>query len=910
MDSAWHSKKSEQVLEELKVGPEGLDDQEVQSRLEKYGYNELTEKKKITPLQIFLGQFKDIFVIMLLIATGISFAIGETVDALVIAIIVILNAVVGFIQEYRSEKAMEAMKKLTAPKARVIRGGNEIIIPAREIVPGDIVLFEAGDRVPADAHLLEVIDLKADEAILTGESAAISKNLNAVSEKASIGDRKNSVFMATHMTYGRGKAVVTSTGMNTEFGKIAELVQTMEVEESPLKQKLEKFAKKLGIIIVIVSALIFAIELYEIFVIGISHGADPVTNIIEAFETAIALAVSAVPEGLPAIVTASLALGASKLAKKNAIIRRLSSAETLGATTVICSDKTGTLTKGEMTIRKIFVNSKIIDVTGTGYDSKGDFLENGTSINVSNHKGLKLLLEAGTLCSTASYNGKRIIGDTTEGALIVAAAKAGIIKKALESKFPRAYELPFNSERKLMTTVHQTSKNKLVAYTKGAPEIVLSRCKKVFLDGKIRDLSKQDIQIILNANEKMANNALRVLGIAYKDLPNATLDNVAQETTEETLIFLGLTGMIDPPRDEAKEANLKCRTAGIRTIMITGDHKLTAVAIAKELEMIHDDKVLTGAELDNLSDVEFDTAIKDVSVYARVSPEHKLRIVKVLQNQGEIVAMTGDGVNDAPALKQADIGVAMGITGTDVTREAADMVLADDNFATIVTAVEGGRGIYDNIRKFSFFLLRSNFDELGIIGLFALMGLELPLTAGMILWLNLATDGGPALALTMDPIEEDIMDRPPRNPNEGILHGRFASIIVTFTLQFLLTGGLFYWQYYLTGAYLLPEPARIDALNYARTMAFMRATLQELLIVWNCRSERRNAFRVGFFTNKFLLFAVIVSALITMALPFVGLFETVPISNLTDWLIISLASISGLFILPEIFYGRKIWKWI
>jgi Ca2+-transporting ATPase len=906
MDSAWHSKEPEQVLSELKVGSEGLDEQEAQRRLEEYGYNELTEKKGITPLQIFLGQFKDIFVIMLLIATAISFAIGEIVDALVIAVIVILNAVVGFIQEYRSEKAMEAMKKLTAPKARVLRGGNEIIVPAREIVPGDIVLFEAGDRVPADARLLEVVDLKADEAILTGESTAINKELKAINENASIADRKNSVFMATHMTYGRGRAVVTSTGMNTEFGKIAEMVQTMEVEESPLKQKLERFAKKLGIIIVIVCAIIFALALYEVFVLGISHGADPITNIIEAFETAIALAVSAVPEGLPAIVTASLALGASKLTKKNAIIRRLSSAETLGATTVICSDKTGTLTKGEMTVRKIFVNSKMIDVTGAGYESKGEFKDNGKPIEVTDQKELKLLLEAGTLCSTASYDGKRIIGDTTEGAIIVAAAKAGLIKKNLESQLPKVHEIPFTSERKLMTTVHKTSKTKFTSYTKGAPEIVLSHCKKIFEDGKIRNLTKQDITKIRETNEKMARSALRVLGLAFKEVPSATLDNISQETNEENLVFLGLTGMIDPPRDEAKDANLKCRKAGIRTIMITGDHKLTAVAIAKELEMIQNDKVLTGVELDKLSDVEFDNVIEDVSVYARVSPEHKLRIVKALKKKGEIVAMTGDGVNDAPALKQADIGVAMGITGTDVTREAADMVLADDNFATIVTAVEGGRGIYDNIRKFSFFLLRSNFDELGIIGLFALMGLELPLTAGMILWLNLATDGGPALALTMDPPEDDIMDRPPRNPNEGVLHGRFASIIATFTLQFALTGGLFYWQYYILG----------QPLAYARTMAFMRATLQELLIVWNCRSERRNAFKVGFLSNKYLLFAVIASVAITIVLPYIpilgpnmGLFETVPIVNPVDWLIIIAASISGLFILPEIFYGRKIWKW-
>ena len=367
--------------------------------------------------------------------------------------------------------------------------------------------------------------------------------------------------------------------------------------------------------------------------------------------------------------------------------------------------------------------------------------------------------------------------------------------------------------------------------------------------------------------------------------------------------------MIDPPREEAKEANLKCRKAGIRTVMITGDHKLTAIAIAKELEMVNDEKVLTGDELDELTDVEFENGVEEVSVYARVSPEHKLRIVKALKKKGEIVAMTGDGVNDAPALKHADIGVAMGITGTDVTREAADMVLADDNFATIVTAVEGGRGIYDNIRKFSFFLLRSNFDELGIIGLFALMGLELPLTAGMILWLNLVTDGGPALALTMDPPEPDIMERPPRNPNEGILHGRIASILVTFTLQFLLTGGLFFWQFYLTGAYLYPEPARTDALNYARTVAFMRATLQELFIVWNCRSERKNAFRIGFLNNKYLILAVAISAAATLALPFIGIFDTVPITSTLDWAILIMASLSGLFILPEVFYGRKVWKW-
>jgi len=913
LDSIWHTKTPEQIRKELNVGSEGLNDQEVQIRLEKYGYNELEEKHRISPLQIFLNQFKDVFVIMLLIAIAIAFGIAFVnnefpVDALVIAIIVILNAVIGFFTENRSEKAMEAMKKLTAPKARVIRGGKEVIISARNVVPGDIILLDAGDRVPADARLTEVVDLKADEAILTGESADITKNLKIISEKSPIADRKNSVFMATHLTSGRGKAIVTSTGMNTEFGKIAEMVQTIEVEESPLKQKLEKFAKKLGKFIVVIVAVIFVLEFFELFILGTSKG-EPIHELLQAFETSIALAVSAVPEGLPAVVTTSLALGARELAKKKAIIRRLSSAETLGATTVICTDKTGTLTKGEMTVRKIFVNSKLIDVSGTGYESKGDFLDNGHVIDVNSTKDLKLLLEAGTLCSNANYDGKRIIGDTTEGALIVAATKAGILKKTLDSQRPRAHEIPFTSERKLMTTVHKISNNNFVAYTKGAPEIVLSRSKKIFSDGKIRSITENDKDSILNSNTEMAKNALRVLGIAFKNLEGVTTDKKAQKTNEENLVFLGLTGMIDPPREEAKEANLKCRKAGIRTVMITGDHKLTAIAIAKELEMVNDEKVLTGDELDELTDVEFENGVEEVSVYARVSPEHKLRIVKALKKKGEIVAMTGDGVNDAPALKHADIGVAMGITGTDVTREAADMVLADDNFATIVTAVEGGRGIYDNIRKFSFFLLRSNFDELGIIGLFALLGLELPLTAGMILWLNLVTDGGPALALTMDPPEPDIMERPPRNPNEGILHGRIASILVTFTLQFLLTGGLFYWQFYLTGAYLFPEPARTDALNYARTVAFMRATLQELFIVWNCRSERKNAFRVGFWSNKYLILAVAISAVATLALPFIGIFDTVPITSTLDWAILIIASLSGLFILPEIFYGRKVWKW-
>jgi Ca2+-transporting ATPase len=895
MNPEWHSMEKEKLLESLKVSEKGLSTEEAERRLQEFGPNELIERKGTTPLTIFLGQFKDIFVIMLLIAIAISLGIGETVDAATIAVIVILNAVVGFVQEYRSEKAMEAMKKLTAPKARILRDGSEKQVLSKDVVPGDIVLLEAGDRIPADARLLEVVDLKTDEAVLTGESTAVDKKLGVLDENTPVADQKNSVFMATHITYGRGKAVITNTGMRTEFGKVAELVQTVEQVETPLKEKLTKFAKKLGILIVIVSAVIFALELYELFVLGTSG----IAEILDAFETAVALAVSAVPEGLPAVVTVSLALGARQLAKRNALIRRLSSAETLGATTIICSDKTGTLTKGEMTVRKIYVDDKMIDVTGAGYEPKGDFLMNGAPIDPKKNSDLTLLLKASTLCANASYNGKTVLGDTTEGALIVAAAKAGITKTELDKDYPRLHEVPFTSERKRMTTVQRSPEGDVFAYVKGAVEMILERSISILKDGEEVKLTKKERDQILKTNEEMANQALRVLAIAYRALPKTETKEYDEEKLESDLVFIGLAGMIDPPRAEAKGANELCQKAGIKTVMITGDHKLTAVAIAKELGMMEkDDMVLTGAELDELSLEDLEKIVEKVAVYARVSPEHKLRIVRALKDKGHIVAMTGDGVNDAPALKQADIGVAMGITGTDVTREAADMVLADDNFATIVTAVEGGRAIYDNIRKFSFFLLRSNFDELLVIGLFALLGLDLPLSAGMILWINLVTDGGPALALSLDPPLEDLMSKPPRDPNEGILHGRFASIIMSFTTQFLGTGVLFYVARYIWGF----------PLGRAQAMAFTQATIRELMVVWNCRSERKNAFRVGFTSNKFLLFAVVISAILTVIIPYTGLFGTLPLM-LTDWAIVLPLSLSGLLILPEIFYNRKIWRW-
>ncbi len=889
MSLKWHAMETKEALDNLQTSEGGLSKKEGELRLEKFGFNELREKKGVSVLQVFLGQFKDIFVIMLLAAILISLIVGEIVDASVILVIVALNAAVGFVQEYRSEKAMEAMKKMVAPKARLLRDDKEVTIPAREVVPGDIVLLEAGDRVPADGRLMEAIDMKTNEAVLTGESTPVEKKTGVLKPDTRIGDMKNMVFTATHVTYGRGKAAVTTTGMDTEFGKIAEMVQTFKEEEPPLKLKLRRFAKTLGIIIVIACIAIFILEAFR------------EQEYIETFLIAVSLAVSAVPEGLPAIVTVTLALGARELAKRNALIRKLSSAETLGSTTIICSDKTGTLTKGEMTVRKIYSDEKVTEVTGVGYEAEGEFHHSTTSVNPKEDVHLTLLLRIGALCNNASYDGEKITGDPTEGSLIVAAAKAGMRKDELEEEYPRVDEIPFSSERKRMTTIHRTPEGGKVAYVKGAPETVLDLCSKIYKNGQVKTLDQKEKEEILKINSKLAIEALRLLGMAYRDLPGS-LDEFSEEEVERNLVFVGLVGMIDPPREEAMEANRLCEQAGIKTVMITGDHKLTAVAVAKEIGMLKDGLVLTGSELDKRDDKEFEKIVEDVAVYARVYPEQKVRIVEALKKKGHIVAMTGDGVNDAPALKNADIGVAMGITGTDVSKEASDMVLTDDNFATIVNAVKQGRIIYDNIRKFAFFLIRCNFDELVIIASFALAGLPIPLSAAMILWINLVTDGGPATALSMDVPTEDVMQRPPRDPKEGVLHGRVASILASLLTQGLGTAFVFLFSYFVLS----------EGLEKAMTLAFMQAVMQELVLVWNSRSEKHNAFKVGFASNKFLLVAVIASFFLTVSLCYVPIFQvlfgTAPL-NLTDWIIVSLVACSGFLILPEIFYGRKVLRW-
>jgi Ca2+-transporting ATPase len=889
----WHAMEGEEVLRVLSSDWKGLSEEEAKARLRNFGYNEFEKRKRISPFRIFLLQFKNVFTLILLAAIVISVIIGlyeagvepraatETyTDALVIGAIVILNAVVGFIQEYRSEKAIEAMEKMVAPKARVLRDDREMIIPAREVVPGDILILETGDRVAADARVLEAAELRANEAVLTGESVPVNKSPMVLPESVQVSERRNMVFAATHVVYGRGKAVVVATGMNTEFGEIAKMVQAVKKEEIPLKAKIDKFAKRLGLAVVAAAATILLLEFVRNKAVS-----------IQIFMTSVALAVSAVPEGLPAIVTVTLALGARELARRNAVVRRLASVETLGSTTVICSDKTGTLTKGEMTVRKIFVNNQMIEVTGSGYSASGKFYRNEKQINPHDEPEARLLLEAGVLCNNAAFDGSTILGDPTEAALIVVAAKAGMQKTNVEGKYPRVSEIPFSSERKRMTTIHRLQDGRYIAFTKGSPEIVLQLCGYIHRDGEEVKLEGAEKNSILRMNDEMAGQALRVLAVAYKNLPREEF-NVTQ--VEHNMVFIGLVGMIDSPREEALEAVRLCQEAGIKVVMITGDHKLTAMAIAKEIGIYKEgDLTLTGVELDRLSDDEFEKIVENVTVYARVSPEHKLRIVKALKKKGRIVAMTGDGVNDAPALKQADIGIAMGITGTDVAKEASDMILADDNFATIVRAVEGGRIIYDNIRKFIRFLLALNFTELILVGSFALAGLPLPLLPAMILWLNLVTDGPPAIALGKDPPADDVMKKPPRSPKEALLHGMFPFILASTLIQLVAEVTAFWWGFTVSGY-----------IEKARTMVFLVACFYELVVVWNCRSESKNAFKVGFLTNKWLLIGVFISVLSTLAVVFVPMLMVtfhVVLLDVFEWIIVICLSCLGFLVLPEFF---------
>ena len=758
----WYTQEVEDVLQTLESGHSGLSQEEAQKGLVQFGRNELLKKKGVSPWMLFLEQFKSFLIILLLFAVALSAVLGEVVDAVLIGVIVFFAAGLGFIQEHRAEKAMEALKKMAAPTAAVLRDGQETEMAATELVPGDVILISTGDRIPADARLIEAVNLKTDEASLTGESVPIEKMNDPIAGEVNVGDRRNMVFMGTAAVYGRAKAVVTATGMSTEFGKIAGMLQEVQAERTPLQINLDRLGKYIGI-----AALTLCFALAGI---GIIRGHE----FLEMLIWGIALAVAAVPEALPAVVVICLALGVRRMAKRNALMRRLPAVETLGSTTYICSDKTGTLTQDKMTVRRIYVDGKLIDVTGTGYEPMGEFHNDGNTIELAQSSALETLLRASSLCndtSLTSVNGAwEVKGDPTEGALVVVAAKAGLWQEELNSQLPRIDEIPFSSDTKRMTTVHETIQGK-VAYSKGAPEVILDSCSYVYANGEEIQLTAKDKEYVLSVVQTMAGDALRVLGMAYRRLETNTAVTPA---IEKDMVFAGLVGMIDPPREEVKEAIETCDQAGIKSVMITGDHKVTAIAIAKELGLFKGGLALTGAELDNLSHEEFEASVEKIEVYARVSPAHKLRVVEALAKKGHVVAMTGDGVNDAPALKKADIGIAMGITGTDVTKEAADMVLTDDNFASIVAAIQEGRGIFDNIKKFLMYLLGCNIGEILLMAVAVLFGPllglpvgALPLIAIQILFVNLTTDGLPAIALSVDPADPDIMKQKPHPRGQG-----------------------------------------------------------------------------------------------------------------------------------------------
>ena len=859
----WHTLSATDVMTRLGVdAPRGLSDADARNRLNQFGPNELQAAPRASALQMLIEQFKNILILILLVAVGLSALLGHGVEAAVIGVIVLFAVLLGFIQEYRAERAIEMLREMAAPTATVIRGGDERDIPARELVPGDIILIHAGDRIPADARLIESINLQVEEAALTGESLAVEKQTAPLAgDDLAIGDRKNMLYAGTAATYGRGRAVVVETGMKTEFGKIAQLLQTVETGETPLQQNLDKVGHALAraamvVVVVIVGlGLVRGQPLFEMLIFGI------------------ALAVAVVPEALPAVVTISLALGVQRMVKRNALIRRLPAVETLGSVSVICSDKTGTLTKDEMTVRKIFVAGQMLSVSGAGYEPTGIFSNNGSTVTPDGT--LARLLSAGALASDARIvrngdNTWHIKGDPTEGAMVVAATKAGLGKPQLDAQFPRVNEIPFTSETKRMTTLHALP-NGLVAYSKGAPEIILDSCAYQMTATGVMPLDTASKAAVVATAHQMARDALRVLAVASK--PTATLASAEREMT-----FLGLLGMIDPPRPEVKAAIQTCEQAGIKPVMITGDHPLTAQAIARELGILKIGRVVTGAELEALSDADLERVVEEIEVYARVSPTHKLRVVSALQNRRHLVAMTGDGVNDAPALKKADIGVAMGITGTDVTKEAAAMTLTDDNFASIVAAIEEGRGVFGNIKKYLMYLLSSNIGEIGLMAGASLLGLPLPLSAVQILYVNLATDGLPALALAVDPPEKDLMRRKPRDPRTGI----FTRPVVTL----MTIGGV--WSTIVNLSLFTWALGSGMSTAEAMTVPFVSLVLIQFFKAYSYRSDRHSILN-QLFANKWLNRAIaweLILLVLIVYLPFLhepfGTFSL----PLVDWLLV------------------------
>jgi P-type Ca2+ transporter type 2C len=863
----WHERTVENAFENLKSTRQGLSADEAAHRLVDYGPNELQASGRVSPLMILFEQFKNVLIVILLVAAALSFFLGHQLEAVAIAVIVLFAALLGFLQEYRAERAIEALRDMAAPTAGVIRDGVESEIPARDLVPGDVILLAAGDKVPADVRLIEAINLQVEEAALTGESLPVEKHTKPINERElAVGDRKNMAYAGTSITYGRGRALVVATGSNTEFGKIARMLESVETSKTPLQVNLDKVGRKLAQAAFVLVAVIV--------VLGLLRGQP----FIEMFIFGVALAVAVVPEALPAVVTISLAIGVKRMVKRNALVRRLPAVETLGGTSVICSDKTGTLTKDEMTVRKLFVAGQMLEVSGAGYEPQGVFSQNGSTVPPS--EPLLLLLRAAASASDARVNrddneGRwRVKGDPTEGAMIVAAAKAGLNKTELDLQYPRIDEIPFTSETKRMTTLHSTP-NGSVAFSKGAPETIVDSCTLCWTESGDAQFTGAGKAEVLHVAYEMASEALRVLAVSYKR--ETAIGNAETEMT-----FLGLMGMIDPPRQEVFAAVQKCEEAGIKAVMITGDHPLTARAVAQELGMLKNGRVVTGAELEITDDEEFLNGVEEIEVYARVSPAHKLRVVTALQEKGHVVAMTGDGVNDAPALKKADIGIAMGITGTDVSKEAAAMTLTDDNFASIVAAVEEGRGIFSNIKKYLMYLLSSNVGEIGLMAGSTLAGLPLPLSAVQILYVNLATDGLPALALAVDPPEKDLMRRPPRNARTGI----FTRPVV----MLMLVGGL--WSALVNLSLFVWALNSGRGVQEAMTMTFVSLVLIQFFKAYNFRSDRHSVLRRPF-ANKWLNIAI------AWELLMLGLILYVPILERTfgtfalplrDWVIIVAAA--------------------
>ena len=866
----WHTLTVEATFARLNSTRDGLSSEEAAVRLEQFGPNELQASARVSPWAILLEQFKNVLIIILLVATALSAFLGHGVEAIAITVIVLFAVILGFLQEYRAERAIEALRELAAPAATVMRNGRERDVSARDLVPGDVIVLATGDKVPADVRLIEAVNLQTNEAALTGESAPVEKQTRPLEdEKLPTGDRKSMAYAGTLVTYGRGRAIVTATAMSTEFGKIARMLETVETGKTPLQENLDRVGK------------VLARAAFALVIIIVAFGLLRGQPFIEMLIFGVALAVAVVPEALPAVVTISLALGVKRMIKRNALVRRLSAVETLGSTSIICSDKTGTLTKDEMTMRKCYVGNQMFEVSGTGYEPKGSFLLNGETVEPT--ESLTLLLRAGALASDARLERTEqdkweIKGDPTEGALVVAAAKAGLDKAELERAFPREHEIPFSSETKRMTTLH-SSANGAIAYSKGAPEFILDSCVRQLNDEGEIDLSKANRAEVIHTAQEMASEALRVLAIAYK--PGASIE---VEDAEREMTFLGLVGMIDPPRAEARAAVRECKEAGIKVVMITGDHPLTASAVASELGILNSGRLMIGAELDGIEEDEFSPLVETIEVYARVSPAHKLRVLTALKERGHIAAMTGDGINDAPALKKADIGIAMGITGTDVTKEAAAMTLTDDNFASIVAAVEEGRGIFSNIKKYLMYLLSSNIGEIGLMAGATVAGLPLPLSAVQLLYVNLATDGLPALALAVDPPEKDLMKRRPRDPRTGIFTRPVVMLMVVGGLwSTVINLGLFMWA--LNSGRSVQE---------AMTMTFVSLVLIQFFKAYNFRSDRHSVLRRPF-ANKWLNIAILWELFmlgLILYVPFLAnVFGTLALP-LRDWLIIVAAALT------------------